>query len=354
MIQNESIASEFLVTSAPAYAAMAANRLLEKAPSVQQQFGDKAFRHWKEHFQQRLLELSAAIAEKEPRLFSSQVSWSLTAFQAREISPDVLRESLNCLREILTEELPESSRQPACDYLDLALNEMATGHKEEANAEQDNPQTKLAFQYLLAVLEGDGHRAINMITSAVQQGLPLEDAYEKVLLAAQREIGAMWHRAEISISEEHYVTSTTQRAMAVLCHLAQRQPLNGWTIVSAAVAGNSHDIGVRAISDFFELDGWRAVCLGGDAPDIDIAQSVEYFGAQLVLISAALSTQLPAVRQTIKHVREISANCKIMVGGGAFAATPDIWQQLGADGYASTLSGALKTGTSLVQSEYLN
>ena len=350
MAQNESMASELLATSAPAYAALATLRLLEKKPEVQQQFGETAFRHWQEHFRQRVMELSVAIAEKEPRLFSSRVNWSRTAFQARDISPDLLQESLVCLRGILNEELPDSSRQKPCDYIESALNELATTEHDLPETDPNDPHAKLAIQYLLKILEGDSHGAIDMVVSAVDNGLSLTEAYEHVLLAAQREVGSMWHRAEVSIAEEHYVTSTTQRAMSVLCFQSDRQPSNGLTMVSAAVADNTHDIGVRAVSDFFELAGWRAVCLGTDAPATDIAQAVEYFGAQLVLISAALSTQLTAVRQTIKSVRDLPFNCRIMVGGMAFVDTPEIWRQLEADGYASTLSDALATGNELVRS----
>ena len=108
MKQTEAIAAEFIASSAPAYAAMAANRLMETSPGLASSMGNHAFRYWKEHLQQRLLELSAALAESEPKLFTSQVKWSITAFQARDISPRILRQSLASLREVLSNELPES------------------------------------------------------------------------------------------------------------------------------------------------------------------------------------------------------------------------------------------------------
>ena len=91
MKQTEAIAAEFIASSAPAYAAMAANRLMETSPGLASSMGNHAFRYWKEHLQQRLLELSAALAESEPKLFNSQVKWSITAFQARDISPQIGR-----------------------------------------------------------------------------------------------------------------------------------------------------------------------------------------------------------------------------------------------------------------------
>jgi methanogenic corrinoid protein MtbC1 len=129
----------------------------------------------------------------------------------------------------------------------------------------------------------------------------------------------------------------------------QKQTSNGLTVVSAAVAGNAHDIGVRIVSDFFEFTGWRAVCLGADLPAIEIAHSVKFFDSSLVLLSAALSTQLKAIRETVQAVRELDPNCKIIVGGTALADTPDIWRQLGADAYASTPTEAVLTGARLIK-----
>ena len=178
----------------------------------------------------------------------------------------------------------------------------------------------------------------------------MADAYERVLLVAQREVGKMWHQAEVSVAEEHYVTATTKRTMSVLCFRADTQPANGFTVVAAAVAQNPHDIGVRTVSDYFELAGWRTVCLGGNTPAAAFAEAVKCFDANLVLISAALSTQLKTVRTTIQTIRDLDSDCKIMVGGMAFGDAPEIWRQVGADGYASSLSKALETGNELVKS----
>ncbi len=350
MIKSESMAAELLATSAPAYAAIATSRLLERMPEVERQFGESTFRNWKDHLRQRVMELSIAIAENEPRLFSSRVNWSKVAFQAREVPEKLLRESLVCLREVLNEELPESFRSAPAQYIEAALNSLEAAEDESPEIDLGDSNAKLAMQYLLKVLEGDSYAAIDLVVDAVDNGLPLVDAYEYVLLAAQREVGKMWHQAEVSVAEEHYVTATTERTMGVLCYKADKRPPNGLTVVSAAVAENAHDIGVRAVSDFFEMDGWRAVCLGGDAPAFDIAQAVECFGAKLLLISAALSTQIKTVRETISAVRALDTQCKILVGGMAFKDAPEIWQQLGADGYASTLSEALEIGNELVKS----
>ncbi len=269
------------------------------------------------------------------------------AFLAREVPENLLRESLVCLSDILEEELPEARRQVPLNYIAAALASFEDSGNLLVKPESTDHTSQLATQYLVQVLEGNGSDAIKLVVDARDQGMSLEQTYE-VLMKAQKEIGRMWHHAEIRISEEHFVTHTTERAMAVLAYQAEKQPSNGLTVVSAGVAQNAHDIGVRVVSDFFEFAGWRAVCLGGDLPSTDIAAAVKYFHASLVLLSAALSTQLKAVRETVQAVRDIKADCKIMVGGTALEDTPNIWRQLGADAFASTPAEAVLIGTRLV------
>ena len=170
MTHSECMAAELLAASASAYAAIATNRLIEKLPEVKQQFGQTAFWDWKDHFQQRVVELSAALAENEPRLFVSRVDWAKSAFKARDVPPSLLRDSLVCLREVLDEELPETSRKAPRDCIDVALNSLTTTDEASNDVDLSDPNAILAMQYLLKVLEGDSRSAIRMVVEAVDNG----------------------------------------------------------------------------------------------------------------------------------------------------------------------------------------
>ena len=344
---GNSMAAELLSVSATAYAACASNHFLEKHPEVASQFGNPAFDYWRDHFGQRIRELSAALAEHEPALFLSRVRWSRTAFRAREVSENLLQESLVSLAEVLQEELPQSCGQAPQEYISAAIQSFEAEDDSTRQIESQDPESRLAMHYLLQVLEGNCDKAIRTIIDARDQGLTLEATYQ-ILVTAQREVGRMWHEAEINIAEEHLVTSTTQRAMAVLAYEAERLPFNGRTVVAAAVAGNVHDMGVRIVTDFFAFAGWRAVCLGADLPPVEIARAVNCFDASLLLLSAAMTTQLKAVRETIQSVRDINKQCKVMIGGTALQDAPKIWRNLGADAYTPTPTEAVKTGLQLV------
>lgn len=346
-------AAQLLERGAAGYAGYAAAALLEREPAVRESFAPDAFGGWKSHLTQRLLELAAALVAAEPQLFVARVLWTAKAFRARQQDDGVVRLSLESLRDVLSERLPEPARPAPLDYLDRSLAALgAPPASADASAlDPSRPKDRLALRYLQKVLEGDVPGAIAEVLEATRQGLEVRAAYLDVLLPAQREVGRLWHLAEVSTAEEHMVTFTTQRAMAVLANAAVPAPRNGRTAIVAAVATNAHDIGLRAVADLYQLAGWKTIFLGADVPMDDIPGILNYFQADLLLLGATLSTQLPRVQQTIVAARERSERpVKIIVGGAAFDEAADVWKKVGADGYAARVDEAIGLGARLVAS----
>lgn len=351
MSESTTFTAEILETSASAYASYAAHLLLERHPDLGDRSVAGGLSAWKTHLTHRILELSAAVGAGEPALFTARVLWADKAFQARDIEQRALRSSLDCLRQVLTEELPEIARDTTTPYLDSALGafDRPPGVDGDRALNPLQPTDRLALQYLQTALEGDSQRAIDLVIGATEEGLSTSEAYLDVLLPAQQEIGRLWHSGDVRIAEEHLVTSTTERIMSILAYRAERLPANGKTVIASAVAGNSHQLGVRVLADFFGIAGWRSICLGADVPPADLATAVVYFDPDLLVLSAALATQLKTVRQTIEAVRMLpDRSVKILVGGSGFADAPELWRRLGADGQTGAADAAVELGARLV------
>lgn len=349
--EGNRFAAELLERGASGYAGFATNLMLEKVPDLKQRYQPDAFATWKTYMTQRLLELSAAVGTGEPLLFSSRVMWSRKAFLARNQQEDDLAISLSALKEVLGEHLPGPAGTEAVAYLDQAIDTLSSARPELEESELDpqQPHDRLALRYLQGVLEGNVAAAINDVLAAAGDGMTPMDVYLKVLMPAQREVGRLWHLGDLTVAEEHLVTHATQRAMAALVQSVPPEAANGKTMLAAAVAGNVHDIGLRAVSDVFQLAGWRTIFLGGDVPMQDLPASLTFFDADLLVLAATLSTQLPRIRYTISAVRDrADRDVKILVGGAAFDEAPEIWRKVGADGYGPTIDEALAVGAQLV------
>lgn len=351
MNKGNSFAADLLERSAAGYGGFAAGLMLERNPDLREQYGAEAFATWKTHLTQRTLELSAAVGTGEERLFTGRVIWSNKAFAARGRDTEHLALSLECLGEVLAERLPGPAQQMPLDFIAAALAALADpASAEEPSALQpDREPDRLALRYLQQVLEGNVAEAIADLCRAAAGPLGVHAAYIDVLLPAQREVGRLWHLGDVSIAEEHLVSYATQRAMAVLSSQASPAPPNGKTVVVAAVASNSHDIGLRALADLYQLAGWRTLFLGSDVPVQDMPSVLSYFEADLLLLGAMLSTHIPKVEQTVQVVRErCEREVKIVVGGSAFDEAPKLWRELGCDGYAPNVELAIAEGARLV------
>ena len=348
---GNAFAAEMLERGASGYAGFAASVLLDKSAGIKQRYQPDPFGNWKSHLTQRILELAAAVSTGEPLMFSSRVLWSRKAFLARNQDEMDLVISLSALRDVLAENLPAAANKEALAYLQEAMD-MLSGEApviDDSELDPSREHDRLALRYLQRVLEGDVAQAINELVESTREGMTATDVYLQVLLPAQREIGRLWHLGDVNVAEEHLVTFATQRAMAVVVQSVPHDSANGKTMVAAAVAGNVHDIGLRAVSDVYQMAGWRTIFLGCDMPMQDLPATLTFFNADLLLLTATLGTQLPRTRQTIKTIRERCGNdVKILVGGAAFDEAQDIWRKVGADGYGPTIDEALRVGNELV------
>ncbi len=324
-----------------------------RADTEEQSWSQDIRDEWSHHFRQRVLELSAALATGERTLFTSRVLWSRQALSARMQDRIPLRKTLHSLRSALVEQLPDDVIRDALVCIDQAIKEYEYDLPEEQVSSLDPsiPNQRLALLYLQAALEGNTHEAMATVIDAIGEHINAEEAITEVLLPAQNEVGHLWHIDHITIAEEHLVTTTTQRLMAVLVDRAQRKRDRGHTVVAASVSGNVHDIGIRAIGYLMELNGWRTIYLGTDVPRNDLPAAIHFYDANIAMLSVALSSQLPRLQQGIGAIRSLCENSpKIIVGGGAFAGAPNAWRALGADGHAPDAMSAVRLANELTRS----
>jgi len=347
MSSNGQFVAQILETSAVGYAGLSASLLVERNPEIVKRYEPDGFSNWKDQLQRWLLDLSAALHAGEPKLFEARMLWTRSEFVSRQVSVDDLQAALAALRDTLLERLPADSAELAVRPIDRALEAVTDPQDDDA---ADEPIGRSALSYLNTILEGKPCEAIDQVLAAVSDETSAKKAYLEVLIPAQRETGRMWHAGALSIAEEHVITATTQRAMTLLCERGRSSSHKDKTVLVACVAGNVHDIGIRAISDFHEMAGWRAINLGPDVPHDEIARSVTFFDADVVVLAATLDPHLKAVQRVIERIRAIDdRDVKVIVGGPVFERVPDLWQKVGADGYAAQIEDAEPLGSSLTR-----
>lgn len=326
-------AAEILTASSAGLARLAAEKVVPRLerPEV---YGTDPLGSWRQHITGRLADLSLALADGRQPWFADQVGWAKVALRSRGAPESDLLASLQCLREVLAAELPDRARAPCVACLDDVIARFdALGVERKDSALPDTVPGRLASRYVLALLEGDRRKACDLVVDAVRDGrISAQDALLDVCLAAQRELGRMWHLDEITVAEEHFVSTTTVRLLAQILAVSQRAPANGRTVLAAAVAQDGHDIGLRAVADLFELDGWRVVFLGAQVPVDDLVWATEAFRPDVIVLSGTLGAHVRGVADAVRTLRERSVPVPpVIVGGHAFPPGGDAQALVDAD-----------------------
>jgi len=200
------------------------------------------------------------------------------------------------------------------------------------------------------LLRGERDVASRLVLLAVDGGMPVKDIYLHVFQLAQYEIGRLWQTNQISVAQEHYCTAATQLIMSQLYpHIFSGKKNNG-TIVATCVSGELHEIGVRMVADFFEMDGWNSYYLGANMPISGILQALAEHKADVLGIGTTITYHVTESEKLIRAVRSDPAcqGMKILVGGYPFNIESDLAKKIGADGSAANAGSAITLANQLI------
>jgi methylmalonyl-CoA mutase cobalamin-binding domain/chain len=295
--------------------------------------------------------LAEAILAGDPALFVDYVGWVKVLFAGLNFPDDVLLTTLECTRDVLQEDLSEEMASVTSEYLEVALRHLSRAPSSVPTfIDPSSALYDLAQGYLEALLRAERHVASRLVLDAVERGVSIREIYLNVFQSAQYEIGRLWQMNEISVAQEHYCTAATQLIMSQLySHIFSTERV-GRRLVAACVGGELHEVGVRMVADFFEMEGWDTYYLGANAPAETILEAVAARRADVLGLSATMTFHVHLVTELIDRIRRSDAvpEVKILVGGYPFNTAPDLWRRVGADGFARNAQEAVTVANQLV------
>ena len=298
--------------------------------------------------------LAEALVATDPTLFTEYVAWVKVLFAGLELPDSALPDTLHSMEIELREALPEAMWHVVAPYLDAGLEACERAPSQLPSfLRPDAPLTGLARAYLDALLRGERHIASHLIMNAVDEDVPIKEIYLNVFQPVQREVGRLWQHNQVSVAQEHYCTAATQLIMSQLYPKIFNLSHSDRRLVATCVGGELHEIGVRMVADFFEMEGWDTYYLGANTPTSSILQTVDEQDADVLAISATLPFHVSKVAALVEQVRSafVEERPRILVGGYPFNTSPRLWQQVGADGYAPNAQEAITLAAQLTRQE---
>jgi len=201
-----------------------------------------------------------------------------------------------------------------------------------------------------AVIEYNGEAAAALAQKALDEGLDPLDGLDAIS-AAMAEIGEGYSKGDLWLPDLVGAADASQAAMPILEEEIKRRgqvAKSLGTVIIGTVSGDIHTIGKSMVGVLLVAQGFRVVDVGADVPVSKFVGAVKDNNADILALSALLTTTAPQMGKVIDALKEavLRDKVKIMVGGGAISQ--GFADSIGADGYGATAPGAVDLAKSLL------
>jgi methanogenic corrinoid protein MtbC1 len=285
-------------------------------------------------------------------LFKDFSIWLSSHFENLDLSDDVFINTYKCIQRVIKDNFEPEEINYLNNIIDSsikkALNEK---NREDSYLTEDNPHKDFAEKYLNLLLDNKKSEASNLIVNEAISKMSVPEIYLDILEPVQKEVGRLWHANEISVAQEHYISSVTQLVMSQLYfHFLSSGGEKG-NIVTTAVGTELHEIGIRMVADLLEIDGFDTIHLGANTPPSSIIETLKKNRTVLVGISVTLPIHLKELVRLVDMIRSEPelANLKILVGGYALNQNPELKEELDVDRYSMNAKDAVQKANKLIE-----
>ncbi|GMV32947.1 hypothetical protein FBQ83_12660 [Chloroflexi bacterium CFX5] len=206
-----------------------------------------------------------------------------------------------------------------------------------------------------AVVEGEAEDAVAATQKALDAKVDPLVILNTGLMSGADEVGKRFERFEYFLPELMLAGRALKSAMEIvkpvlLEKYADAADQARGKVVAATIQTDIHDIGKNIVSSMLTASGFEVTDMGVDVPIKSIIDKAEEIGADIICLSALLTTSMPFMKDLIQllEARNLREKYIVLVGG---ASVTDTWARaIGADGTAKNAADAVKLARDKVQS----
>ena len=168
--------------------------------------------------------------------------------------------------------------------------------------------------------------AVEAVTSGA---VSIPGLYREVLTPLLVQTGSAWQHGRLTVWEEHLASAMVRSVVEIVypgvLQVKATVPPAGRSVLLASPPEEGHDLGLRMVSDRFDMAGWTTYFLGADTPVDDVADAARRLGVDALVFSSSTHYHRVALRRHVEHLKEQLPNVDVWVGGPAFALETVGW-----------------------------
>lgn len=201
-----------------------------------------------------------------------------------------------------------------------------------------------------AIIDGRRKDVPLLVQQCLDAGESAGAIVEKRLVPGMAIVGEKFKQNEIFVPEMLIAARAMKEALKILePRLVAAGVKPEHNAVIGTVEGDLHDIGKNLVAMMWKGANIEVIDLGVNVPAARFVEAVKQHNAKLLGLSGLLTTTMPAMRDTVKAVRDAGVTVKIVIGGAPI--TQGYAREIGADGYSPDAGSAVDVAMSLLQSK---
>ena len=188
-------------------------------------------------------------------------------------------------------------------------------------------------KYYQALSAGKMDEVKALTQKALDAGESPDKILKEGLIKAMDRIGVQFKNSEIYIPEVLIAARAMHAGLGILKPiLAKSNAAPSAKIVLGTVKGDLHDIGKNLVGMMLEGAGFEVIDVGIDAPAEKFVQVAKEKGAQVIGMSALLTTTMMQMKGTVEALQAAGLKGKVKIVVGGAPVTDEFARQIGADG----------------------
>jgi len=194
-----------------------------------------------------------------------------------------------------------------------------------------------------SVISGSAPKTEEYTNAALASGLAPVEVLTKGLIAGMNVVGQKFKANEFYVPEVLIAARAMKAGMKILRpKLAETGIKPEAKFVVGTVKGDLHDIGKNLVGIMIEGAGFEVIDLGVDVSPAQFVDAVKDKDAQVIGMSALLTTTMPGMKRTIEALNQEGLRDRIKVIIGGAPVTQRYADEIGADGYGRDAAAAAK------------
>ena len=211
----------------------------------------------------------------------------------------------------------------------------------------EKEKKELFDQISNSIVEFNEGKCIELCNKVIAEKLDTFEAITQGLTAGMAVVGEYYQSGKYFVPELLLCSDALYAGLDILQpHLKEATLKKPGKIILGVVEGDIHDIGKSLVKGMFVAAGWEVHDLGRDVPCERFIRMNQEIHADVIGLSALMTTSMLAMQDVIKNIRKTDPGTKVMVGGAPL--TGEIADKYNADGYAPDAVTAVKEAERLI------